>query len=324
MESLVKYFADLPTKILDRVMRVVSRFTVGLIDTQGLNRDLTSFSVEVRKTVRRWRSWALSSFYWGNLWRAVITNDAERWQVDPLDVELVHSYLRQADKKQIVTMYYLRPVSRLDNNVILDLQQRLRKWAWLLYHKHLRFISRYDTGVTAEDLVGSVMEAGLRAMRRYEHQDNPKKTLNFSKRAAKNEAINLIGKHTRDKRARIVATPNDPERKYLCRTVSLEEVEPQIRQRTTAANPLFSAIRVQLGAEYERYARAILGLWPDFDEWVSEHYKQPAEKLPRRKLERAAREWSGITMEQAQQNLAPLLAEQLQQKSGYLALSQPM
>lgn len=218
-------------------------------------------------------------------------------------------------------MYFLRSVGRLAPEVVLEIQQKLRKWSWALYHKHLRFIARYDKGVTSEDLVGSVMEAGLRAMRRYEHQHNPKKTLNFSKRAAKNEAINLIGRHTRDKRARLIPS-NDPTRQYLCRTVSYEEVQTSLEDQT-ASDPLFDTIRVQLGPEYERYARAILGAWPDFDEWVASQHDTAAERLPQRKLERFAREFSGITTEQAREHLAPLLVEQLQGWD-YLASSQPM
>ncbi|NIV34184.1 MAG: hypothetical protein GWN58_33455 [Anaerolineae bacterium] len=322
LKSLVKHFAHVPTKQIDHLMRLVARFTVGLLDTDGLNRELAGFELEVRHAVRSWRQWALSSFYWGSLWRAVVADDPLSYQVDPEDYDLIKSYLRRADLQQVQDMFYLRSVGRLSPEVVLEIQQKLRKWAWALYHKHLRFIAFYDKGVTSEDLVGSVMEAGLRAMRRYEHQYNPKKTLNFAKRAAKNEAINLIGRHTRDKRARIVPAKNDPTRQYLCRTVSYEEVQTSMENQT-ASEPLFATIRVQLGPEYERYARAILGAWPAFDEWVASQHATMPERLPQRKLERFAREFSGITSQQAKENLAPLLAEQLRGWD-YLASSQPM
>jgi hypothetical protein len=301
-------------------MRLVARFTVGLIDTDGLNRELAGLDLGVRHAVRSWRQWALSSFYWGSLWRAIVADDPATYKVDREDFDLIKSYLRRVDHQQVQEMYFLRSVGRLSLDTISDIQTKVRKWAWALYHKHLRFISRYDGGLTAEDLVGSIMEAGLRALRRYEHQQNPKKTLNFAKRAAKNEAINLIGRHTRDKRARIVRTVNDPTRQYLCRTVSFEEVQPTLENQH-ATEPLFDTIRIHLGPEYERYARAILGEWPDFDEWVSSKHATEPERLPQRKLERFAREWSGITTEQAQRNLAPLLAEKL---GGYLVSSHPM
>jgi hypothetical protein len=302
-------------------MKLVARFTVGLLDTDGLNRELVRFDLEVRHAVRSWRQWALSSFYWGNLWRSVVADDPLTYNTKLEDFDLIKSYLRRADLQEVHDMYFLRSVGRLAPEVVLEIQQKLRKWSWALYHKHLRFIARYDKGVTSEDLVGSVMEAGLRAMRRYEHQHNPKKTLNFSKRAAKNEAINLIGRHTRDKRARLIPS-NDPTRQYLCRTVSYEEVQTSLEDQT-ASDPLFDTIRVQLGPEYERYARAILGAWPDFDEWVASQHDTAAERLPQRKLERFAREFSGITTEQAREHLAPLLVEQLQGWD-YLASSQPM
>lgn len=322
LESLVKHFTHIPTQKIDQVMRLVARFTVGLIDTDGLNKGLVMFELEVRHAVRSWRQWALSSFYWGNLWRAIIADDPAAWSVHQEDVDLIRSYLRRTDQQQISQMYFIRSIGRLSLDTVLDLQNKLRKWSWALYHKHLRFISRYDKGVTSEDLVGSVMEAGLRALRRYEHQLNPKKTLNFAKRAAKNEAINLIGRYTRSKRARLIATTNDPNRQYLCRTVSLEEVQPLLENQH-ASDPLYDYIRVQLGPEYERYARAILGEWPDFDAWVASEHAVVPEKLPRRKLEKFAREWSGITTEQAKRNLGPLLAEKLQAAS-YLACSQPI
>jgi hypothetical protein len=302
-------------------MQLVARFTVGLLNTDELNRELARFELGVRHAVRSWRQWALSSFYWGNLWRAIISGEPERWRVHPEDSDLVKSYLRVADRRKIDDLYFFRAVGRLSHDVIMDIQQKLRKWAWSLYHKHLRFIARYDKGISSEDLVGSVMEAGLRAMRRYEHQDNPQKTLNYAKRAAKNEAINLIGRHTRDKRARLVPS-KDPDRQYLCRTVSFEEVQPTLENQH-AIEPLFDTIRIQLGPEYERYARAILGEWPDFDEWVATQHETMPERLPRRKLERFAREFSGITTEQAREHLAPLLAEKLQSR-GYFASSHPM
>lgn len=321
MKSLVKHFAHIPTKEIDHVMKLVARFTVGLLDTDGLNRELSRFDLGVRHAVRSWRQWALSSFYWGSLWRAVVADDPLTYNIWLDDFDLIKSYLRRVDLQQVQEMYFLRSVGRLSPEVVLEIQQKLRKWAWALYHKHLRFIARYDQGLTSEDLVGSVMEAGLRAMRRYEHQDNPKKTLNFAKRAAKNEAINLIGRYTRDKRARLVPS-TDPDRQYLCRTVSYEEVQSSLEDHS-ASEPLFDTIRVQLGPEYERYARAILGAWPAFDEWVASQHSAEAERLPQRKLERFAREFAGITTEQARENLAPLLAEQLRGWD-YLASSQPM
>lgn len=321
LKSLVKHFTHVPTQKIDQVMKLVAKFTVGILDTDGLNKGLVPFELDVRQAVRAWRQWALSSFYWGNLWRAIITGDPTTWKVYSEDVDLLRSYLSRADLRVIEDMYFVRSVSRLSADVIMDLQARLRKWAWALYHKHLRFIAQYDKGVTSEDLVGSVMEAGLRALRRYEHQGNPKKTLNYAKRAAQNEAINLIGRYTRRKRARIVATKKDPTRQYLCRTVSFEEVQPLL-EKQAASDPLYDHIRVQLGAEYERYARAILGEWPDFDEWVVATHDVDTDRLPRRKLERLAREWSGITSEQARRHLGPLLFEKMRSET-YLASSQP-
>ena len=322
LKSLVKHFAHVPTRQINHVMQLVARFTVGLLNTDDLNRELARFDLGVRHAVRAWRQWALSSFYWGNLWRAMIVDDPSSYKIERDDFDLVKSYLRRVDLQRVQEMYFVRSVGRLSADIILDIQQKLRKWAWALYHKHLRFISCYDGGLTSEDLVGSIMEAGLRALRRYEHQRNPKKTLNFAKRAAKNEAINLIGRHTRDKRARLVVSKNDPNRQYLCRTVSFEEVQSSLENQS-ASDPLFDTIRVQLGLEYERYARAILGAWPAFDEWVASQHAIAAERLPQRKLERFAREFSGITTEQARNNLAPLLAEKLRGWS-YLASSQPM
>jgi len=321
LKSLVKHFSHLPTRNIDHVLQLVAQFTVGLLDTDSLNKELVRFDLEVRHAVRSWRRWALSSFYWGNLWRAVISGQSKQWQVDQDDVALVSSYLRVADRRRLDDLYYLRSVGRLSPDVVMDLQNRLRKWSWSLYHKHLRFVSRYDKGLSSEDLVGTIMEAGLKALRRYEHQQNPNMTLNFAKRAARNTAINLIGRYTRDKRARLVPS-TDPDRQYLCRTVSFEEVQPTLENQH-AIEPLFDTIRIQLGPEYERYARAILGKWPDFDEWVSQQHQTPPEKLPPRKLERYAREFSGLTTEQARKHLAPLLAEQLQGRS-YFAASIPM
>jgi DNA-directed RNA polymerase specialized sigma24 family protein len=321
LKSLVKHFTHVPTQKIDQVMKLVARFTVGILDTDGLNKGLVPFSLDVRHAVRAWRQWALSSFYWGNLWRAIVTNDPATWKVHREDVDLIRSYLSRSDLACIEDMYFVRSVSRLSAEVIMDLQVRLRNWAWVLYHKHLRFIAQYDKGLSSEDLVASVMEAGLKALRRYEHQNNPKKTLNFAKRAAKNEAINIIGRYTRRKRARIVATKDDPTRQFLCRTVSFEEVQP-ILEKQVASDPLYDYIRVQLGHEYERYARAILGEWPAFDEWVATTHDVETDRLPRRKLERFAREWSGITTEQARRNLAPLLVEKIRE-SDYLASSQP-
>lgn len=323
MKSLVKHFSHIPTRNIDQVMQVIARFTVGLIDTHEMNQELAQFELEVRCAVRLWRHWALSSFYWGNLWRAIIAGDPERWKVHPEDTDLIKSYLRREDHAKIDDLYFFRSVGRLSHDVVMEIQQKLRKFAWSMYHKYLRFVAKYDKGLSSEDLVASIMEAGLRALRRYEHQDNPLKTLNYAKRAAKNEAINIIGRNTRIKRARIVAaSASNPDRQYLCRTVSLEEVQPLLENQH-ASDPLYDYIRVQLGPEYERYARAILGEWPDFDAWVATTHEVAPEKLPRRKLERFAREWSGITTEQARRNLGPLLVEKLRVEETYFAFSQP-
>ena len=77
---------------------------------------------EVRHAVRAWRQWALSSFYWGNLWRALISGEAKRWRVRQDDVDLIYSYLRKTDLSRLEDLYYLQPVHRLSGDVIAEIE----------------------------------------------------------------------------------------------------------------------------------------------------------------------------------------------------------
>lgn len=322
--SFVKHFGhltDIPPSRLERVYRFIARYTARIIDTAQLNQLIKPLSLPLRKAVRSWRSWALSSYYWGNLWRALVARSANEWKAHPDDLELLNTYLRRDDIEQLRGLYFRMPVQRLPREVIDDLFLRLTKWAKCCYRRHLRFITRYDTALSEEDLVATLLVAGIRTLRRYENEGNPTKALNYAKRAIQNEAFNLINRYTRGKRARLVREKNNPDRQYLCRTVSYECLS-SILQHEPRPNPLMAHIRAQLGPSYEQYACAILGS-ADFDEWLSTTYRVRAERLPRQKLQQRACEWAGISQIQLEENLVPLLAEQLQQQPAYFACSMP-
>lgn len=300
-------------------MRLVAQFTVGLIDSRQMKDRLKHCRTPMVLAATAWRRWALGSYYWGSLWRAVVTEDPERWQVHPEDVELIRSQLKAAEKRELRDLYMFRSVERLQPEILMDLHRQLQSCAWKTYHTKLRFVSRHDPGLPAEDIVADLLEVGFRALRRYEHQQDPQKTLNYARRSVVNRANSLAAYYSRPRRARLVAS-DDPGREYACQVVSFSTIQDALEHQP-AKDSLFDKIRIELGPRYEGYARALLGQWPDFDAWVVSKHKKRPEKLPEAVVEQCARRFSGINEWQAQTQLGPLLAETLGRD--YLACSQP-
>jgi hypothetical protein len=306
-------FSKLPILEQNTILKAMSRFTARLLGT----REFDSFvkyrvSDEAYHLAKRWRRWALGSYYWGNLWRAVVSaKPPEQWGVWSDDVDLVLTELTQTDHRKLQSLRRRMTYHRFSAAVFDSMRRNLLKISNKLYRVKLRFLTRYDPTLSREDMVGDLMAVGIRVIRRYEHEGNAELAFNYAYRSMINYAGDLIDRHTSSRRCRILRSPKENTPKV----VSFEEF--QMGPQTDQPEVLFLALNMHLGSKYEAYARAVLDFHPEFERWVmAKGNRYPSTLRTRSTL---ARQWTGISSTELEVNLVPVLQERVERH--YLACS---
>ena len=302
-QSFSTYLPAIPEENKVPVYRLVSRFCAKLISGKVVDRMIRQFARDVRTQVRAWRHWATSSYYWGRLWRALVGSDVDG--VHHEDMTFVQNHLSPTDRARLRLMYYTESTKTLTREETDNLQKYLRGHCWGVFNKRLRFVARYDQGISPEDLVSELMTHGVRTMRRYEHLPYLQ-VWNYTRAAVENHAINLIKRHTASGRAHLL--PGDgKEREFDCRVRSYEE-QTSALGKAAAKEALNAVVRRELGTNYADYVEALLGQRPDFDRWVETSKKYKClDIVPSSRLHQAACQWAGISPSEIERDLAPLL-----------------
>jgi len=310
IRSFVTHLAELPPPNQGLALQAACRLTASIITTRQFDAVTATLPRPQRKRVRNWRRWAVGSYYWGSLWRCLVTeDDPADWHVWPQDVTYVLENLTGQDRETLQRSKGQVPTRRFSHRRLKRLMTDLNRYChWLAYSK-LSFVSRYDRGMDQEDLQADLLEVGIRTLRRYEHEGDCLKALNFAKRAVHNWAINLITRHTASKRTRLLVH-NREEREFQARSVSWEEVG-EIVPDTMAVQPLPATlvIRHRLGPLYENWALAVLGHWPEFEEWVTLWGSKDPQRLRPQELNELACRWVGLETKDVEQKVGNLLQE---------------
>jgi len=315
--SLLDNFNMVPPREMDKLLRLIARFCSRIISPIEYEEQIKKFGAATRLQARAWKRWALSSYYWGQLWRCIVSGgSAEEWKVYYDDVNLVLANLTKSDLPKLKRIRKTISLEHFEADVLERLRRELATVCWAIYHTRLRFLAKYDPALAPQDFVADMLEVGVRVLRRYEETASPEIALAYAKKAIRNHSVILINHYTAARRCRI-ERQEGCERDYNCRIVNSDQVRAASLPQDEI---LFSSIRFWLGPKYERYARAVIHLEPDFEEWVQAKRRR---KYPTRMetLSRLAREWSGLSEAQVKGKLVPLLQDRL---GDHLALSQPM
>lgn len=308
VESLIEHLGTVPAKDLEIIIPLLARYTARVAtETDFYGTIKSKLSVESRNQVKLWRRWAQSSYYWGSLWRALVGDASSREKVDPTDITYILRNLSAADKVQLRHKQGKVPVWRFDKQTFQRLLKKVSKQCEHLAWMKLRFISKYDQGVSQEDFTGELVEVGIRALHRYEAEGDEQKALNFALRSCKNAACNHITRFTTAKRARVVNRQGAGGREYESLSVSLDAVTAPV-DMTASSDPL-ETIRYRLGPAYEHYALAVLGRWPEFDAWVEDWVGKNPLKLNSTTLGKLACQWIELPEEEVRQKLGGYLRQ---------------
>jgi hypothetical protein len=324
--SFVNNFRTVPEEELDQAVNIAVRFTARVLDPQGFQEALEDLHPETVKGLRSWRRWASQSYYWGTLWRGVVSGYPEGWGASPRDVALIQQHLSDEDRAQVKELRGKFHLSRFTSAELRKIYKELERYCWSLYHggmTSLRYFSVYDSLFNADDIVIDLLEAGMLSLWGCEETgEGTLYALNYAKQSVKNHALYLMEKHTFAKRSHFI--PNG-EGGLTHRHVDYDSLFNEVA-RESVPESLFTEIRIQLGPQYERYARAVLGYDPEFDNWVMSHhinnkscYPRPQRRkwFPKTKtISKLAERWVGLQRhgtETLQRELAPLLVERLQQ-----------
>jgi hypothetical protein len=325
--SFVNNFRTVPEEELDQAVNIAVRFTARVLGPSGFQEALEDLHPETVKALRSWRRWASQSYYWGALWRGVISGCPEGWGASPRDVALVQQHLSDEDKASVRQLQGKFHLSRFSSSELQKIYKGLERYCWSLYHgrlRSLRYFSVFDAMFYADDIIIDLMEAGMLSVWGCEETgEGVLYALNYAKKSARNHAIYLMEKHTYAKRTRFFTDENG---RYSPRHINYDSLFNQ-SARESVPEVLFTEIRVQLGPKYERYARAVLGYDPEFDNWVMGHHinnktcylrRRDRKEFPQqtRTISKMAEKWVGIPKwesESLKLELAPLLIERMQQ-----------
>lgn len=307
---LVAYVKQLDICREDRksAYRAIAQFTARIITTaREINETAWAVSTETRRKLNAFRNWTDSSDYWGELWRVMVkVRNPLKYDVDPADAAWIYRYLKRKDVVVLerIQGFGLIPTKRFGPRRMNRLLRELTRHCRYVAHRKLSFISKYDPGLSLEDMISDMVEVGLKTIRRNENWGNPLLAINHAKRAAYNRAINIIKAHTTQKRARLINTGNG-EREYSSVLTSLTNLG--IVERHTPIDDLIERISIRLGPNHEHYARCVLGTMPHFDEWVKEWVGREPKNISPPELGILARSWVGLTQTDLEENLAGLL-----------------
>jgi hypothetical protein len=307
---------------MQRLLRLIARFCSRIFSPSDYENQVKKLRPSTRLQARAWKRWALSSYYWGQLWRCVVSGGSpDEWGVYYEDVNLVVSNLAPSDKPKLKRVRKTIKLEHFEEDVFDQMRRVLLTTAWKTYHAKLRFLTKFDPAMAPQDFVGEMMEVGIKVLRRYEETASEEIALAYAKKAIRNHALIVINHYTAGRRCRI--EQDSGEREYHYRIINSSDITNSLPGHQDEV--LFSSIRLWLGPRYERYARAVIQQEPDFEAWVQKHWEHKGRKTayPQRSktISRLAREWSGLSEAQVQSKLVPLLQDRLQD---HLALSQPM
>jgi len=314
--SLLDHFHQIPRCDMNRVIKLVAKFCARIVSPVEYEEQIKRLEPPTRVQARSWKRWALSSYYWAQLWRCIVSGESvEKWGVYYDDVNLVLSNLSRRDLKKLKKVKTRLCTSRFDEEVMEKLRDQLAAVCWDVYRRRLRFLTRCDPALSAQGFVSDLMEVGVRVLCRYEETASPEIALGYAKKAVRNHAVILIQHHMAERRRRIEKSDGN-DRVYRMGTIVNDRVCSSAKS-TSSDDLLFFSIRFWLGPAYERYARAMINLEPEFEAWVEKGRATYPTRL--NTLSRLAGEWSGLSEDQLKKDLAPLLQDRI-----HLAFSGPM
>jgi hypothetical protein len=311
VSSLIDYLETVPAKDLEIIAPLLCRYTARIAtENEFYGTIRKKLPVESRNAVKLWRRWALSSYYWGDLWRALVGDTKSRKKIDPADIRYIMQNLTERDKERLQKKQGKIPTHRFSEETFKKLLKKITKQCEHLAWMKLRFISKYDQGVSQEDFVNELVEVGIKTLHRYEAEGNEQKALNYAIRSIKNSACNHITRFTTAKRARVINRHGEGGREYESLSISMEALSaaPPLEMISSSNDPL-ETIRYRLGPAYEHYALAVLGRWPEFDRWVEEWVGKNPYRLNSSTLGKLACQWTELPEEDVRQKLGGYLRE---------------
>jgi len=310
VSSLLDNLMGVPLKELELIVPLICRYTAKLTSEKEFYRILKEkLCVESRQQVRLWRRWAQSSYYWGSLWRALVGDNTSKKEIRRDDVKYILSNLTPHEKERLRNKKGKVATHRFDREALQRVLKKVTKQCEHLAWMKLRFISKYDQGVSQEDFTNELIEVGIRAIHRYECEGNEQKAINFAIRSCKNAACNHITRHTTHKRARVINRKGEYGREYESLSVSLDSLLPNQLQVTSQSTDPLETIRYRFGPAYEHYALAVLGRWPEFDAWVENWVGKNPYRLNSSTLGKLACQWIDLPEEEVQEKLGTYLRE---------------
>lgn len=143
------------------------------------------------------------------------------------DVLLFEPFLSLDDQRQLYRLARATDYTTRTACDLLPIIKKLRRYCVSLVRRRMRFITKHDDGVTADDLENALFEAGLMTLHQYDGEPNALKLSNTAKRGARNYCIRLIEFHTARCRSRLirhVAGKTVPYARRLCGTCAWFDV----------------------------------------------------------------------------------------------------
>jgi|MudIll2142460700_1097286.scaffolds.fasta_scaffold00027_7 DNA-directed RNA polymerase subunit RPC12/RpoP len=218
---LQSILAEFATEDRPAITAVVGRYVARLTRSREFNQQIKAFGKHV-PTLRATKHAVLDrhAYFLTRLWRAVYEHVrygirvellATEFRVSRRDISTVLGTLTERDRQRIIHsrigVDYLAAEQR---EHIVD---EIRKSARRLAQRKLRFIARYDSGISLEDLEADLAAEGVRTFLYYEHfgPTHLAKILNYVRISVHNRCINLIHHYCTIGRAAVKA-----ERGYRC------------------------------------------------------------------------------------------------------------
>jgi len=144
------------------------------------------------------------------------------------DVLLIEPYLTLDDHHQLYRLARAANYTTPSDLDLLPIVVKLQRYCANLVRRRMRFIVKYDRGLTAQDLENALFEAGLMTLRQFDAEANSLKLLNTAKRGAHNYYVRLVEFYTARCRSRLVRHvegKTTPYRQHACGTCAWFDVE---------------------------------------------------------------------------------------------------
>jgi len=194
------------------------------------------------------KSFVDSSLYIAKLWRCVYKYCANQLEyvvkeygIDPGDVNLfidpsLIEMMATDNEVEIEDVYFCldvlssnqvamlqrqainTPINPLSESQIADIVTGLTTYCSRLANHKLRFLAKFDSGLTLEDLTGDLIAEAVRIVRIYDYTGDVALVTNYAKRAVHNLMVDFTTYYTYEMRSRVQVVNGE----YQSKTVSFE------------------------------------------------------------------------------------------------------